>query len=393
MKKIWLGAILLLLAIGLLSCTPSEPINGTPAFDFIVEKDPEKDFVLLVLSDPQVLTEWWSERETAPETRLLTDTVEDLVDITAPDLIVITGDFTACGEEAAFRGLGHYIDSLGIPWTTVWGNHDHTYEQYPDYAMSLEAMETLFSTEFKNVLFKAGDPALGSGNFTIGIRERGKFVEAIVMMDTHGMQAYTLPDGSQVTVESSPNEAQKQWYRDKIQAMKQLGCHESIVVTHQPLTAHKAALQAAIEDLDNYYALLTPDSTVWGEGWQKEYEESSFGIFQKGCTSDDLGHIQPDDGMHELFKELGHTKNVISGHCHENNASVLYDGIRYTHGLKTGGCAVSYWNYDFNQNGGTVVELRSTGVRYVYHEYVPYPKYFQRGDCHGGIHAPFDPGA
>ena len=68
MKKIWLGAILLLLAIGLLSCTPSEPINGTPAFDFIVEKDPEKDFVLLVLSDPQVLTEWWSASGSCTET-------------------------------------------------------------------------------------------------------------------------------------------------------------------------------------------------------------------------------------------------------------------------------------------------------------------------------------
>ena len=359
------------------------------AFDFVVEKDPDEDFNILVLSDPQVLAEWWVNWETSPEVRLLTDTITYLIITTDPDLILITGDFTACGEEYAFIELGKYIDSLDIPWATVWGNHDHTYETYPEFSTPLDEMARLFEEEFENCLFKANDGEMGNGNFTIGIKEDGRFVEAIFMMDTHTKQTYEDENGEFIA-EASLNDAQKAWYQEKVELMKRIGCNESILIGHQPLSGHNQAMRAAIGDLDSYYYLLTPDSALEGVGWKDEYRDSSFGILALGCAADSFGHIHPEDGMHELMKELDHTKYVLAGHCHENNTSILYDGIRYTHGLKTGGCAVSRWNYDFNMNGGTVITIGSSGVSDFYHKYFAYPDYFDRDQCHSSFSAPFN---
>ena len=209
-------------------------------------------------------------------------------------------------------------------------------------------------------------------------------------MDSHTTQEYQNPDGTTFMAEALINETQKQWYREKVELMKQLGCDESIVVTHQPLTGHNLALRDAVEDLNTYYSLLTPSSTLHGVGWKEEYKDTSFGIFGIGCAAEEYGHIHPDDGTHDLFKELKHTKYAICGHCHENNTSILYEGIRYTHGLKTGGCAISRWNYSFNQNGGTIIKIGSEGVLALYHEYYLYPAYFKKEQCHSEFSAPFD---
>ncbi|MBO5649780.1 MAG: metallophosphoesterase, partial [Clostridia bacterium] len=287
--------------------------------------------------------------------------------------------------------LGEYMDSLGLLWATVWGNHDHTYETLPFYGTPLAKMEELFTNKFENCLFLAGDPAMGSGNFTIGICENGKFVEAIFMMDSHTTQTYYDDAGNPFVAEASLNDAQKQWYRDKVNLMKQLGCKESIVVTHQPLSGHNSAMKAAVEDLNAYNSLLTPDSALKGVGWKEEYKDTSFGVLVTTCAADTFGHIHPEDGMHAMFKEFDHTKHAICGHCHENNMSVLYDGVRYTHGLKTGGGANSCWTYDFGLNGGTVFTVGSSGVKDMHHEYVPLPDYFKKENCHGQhIRAPFD---
>lgn len=398
MKKILLCLLSLIIAFNAMSCSKqkeqiieddSNDLLIEETFDFVVDKNPFGDFKILTLSDPQMLLTWWEDRANYPEGRMTIQTIDTLVAETDPDLILITGDFTADGYPSVFYDLGMYFDSFNIPWATVFGNHDHSYEIFPDMSMSLEDMKTTFSTAFENCLFKAGDPEMGCGNFTIGIREGERFVEAIFMMDSHTTEMYTDENGNQFSAEASINPAQQKWYREKVENMKILGCFESIIVTHQPLIGHNLAMRDAIEDLDGYLSLLTPTSTQNGVGWKDEYKDTSFGIFNIGCAADTYGHIHPDDGMHALIKELNHTKNAICGHCHENNTNILYDGVRYTHGLKTGGCAVSYWNYDFNQNGGTVIEIGSGGVVDLYHKYVPYPSYFHRHQCHSQTSAPF----
>ena len=71
-----------------------------------------------------------------------------------------------------------------------------------------------------------------------------------------------------------------------------------------------------------------------------------------GCKREPISCILTPDGFIEKLKELG-VDGVFVGHCHANNTSVLWEGIRWTYGLKTG-------QYDYHtpgQLGGTLITL------------------------------------
>ena len=60
-------------------------------------------------------------------------------------------------------------------------------------------------------------------------------------------------------------------------------------------------------------------------------------------------------GFADKCKELVSTKYIFCGHDHENNASIAYDGITYTYGLKTGPSPVP-WN-NAKETGGTLITV------------------------------------
>lgn len=66
-----------------------------------------------------------------------------------------------------------------------------------------------------------------------------------------------------------------------------------------------------------------------------------------------------NSGFVEKCKELGSTKYIFCGHDHENNASITYDGITYTYGLKTGP-SPKPWNFA-NETGGTLITISGSG--------------------------------
>ena len=58
---------------------------------------------------------------------------------------------------------------------------------------------------------------------------------------------------------------------------------------------------------------------------------------------------------------------MFFGHEHNNNLSILYDGIRLTFGLKTG----SHCHHLNHLLGGTVIEIKENGSFHVRHVYEP----------------------
>lgn len=71
------------------------------------------------------------------------------------------------------------------------------------------------------------------------------------------------------------------------------------------------------------------------------------------------GAAPVNSGFVDKCKELGSTKYIFCGHVHENNASITYDGITYTYGLKTGPSPVP-WNYA-EETGGTLITITGKG--------------------------------
>lgn len=323
-----------------------------------INKTPGKDFVILNLTDPQMGNGEW-----APDHKvykILTYTLDELIKKVKPDLITVSGDISWGADNLdAYRNFADLMQSYGIPWAPVWGNHDNE-----DGADVIEEVADLYLT-YSTCLYEKGDPALGNGNYVIAVKEGDKIVEAVFMMDTHaGNDVYLLDRNcvmQRYSSYASLTPAQLEWYKEQVTALKSVGCKDSTLVVHIPLHGYRKAFYAATEEELRAPQSVSIEDSYKGIGWKDEHKKTSFGVNREGIASSNY-----DDGVVEVLKECDHTKHVIAGHEHVNNFSVLYDGIRLTYATKIGmGC---YWDSDLN--GGTVLTVTENGVKELHHEYV-----------------------
>lgn len=314
-----------------------------------LEKKKGKDFVVLHITDTQVGDVECVDGNMHYET--MKYTVNELVKRVKPDLITVGGDISYAGQTYAYEVFAKFMDTFQIPWSVVWGNHDNQGgEEFIDEMEKVLAQSRYF-------IYESGDHALGRGNFVIGIQQDNSIVEGIIMVDTHNVFEYDNGEGGTFKGYASWTDAQKEWYRKEIARLKELGCSDTTIISHIPITAYDEAYKAASNGVKHQ---LLEES--YGESYWKDGYKDSFGVKYEDC-----GCAPRDDGVLEILSELGSTKNYIAGHEHVNNYSILYKGVRLTYGTKTGsGC---YWNMCLN--GGTVLLIGDEGVKEVYHESVP----------------------
>lgn len=316
----------------------------------ILQKDPNKEFIILNLTDTQLATEEWEEGH--KKRKILTQTVIELVERVKPDLITISGDLAWAGHMPAYEALADFIDGFEIPWAVVWGNHDN--QDGPEF---INQVIEVFS-KCKYFLYEKGDPALGNGNYVIGIEENQRIVEGVIMLDSHDRASYTDKDGNTSLVWAKLIPEQIEWYREQVKELSEKGCKDTMLIMHIPIYAYRLAFQDAFR-----YDLSEPRTAEMftsGECWKEEYKDSVGSCFEGICS------YEEDDGVFDVIAELKSTKHVIAGHDHINDWMINYKGVRLIYGLKTGaGC---YWYPQLS--GGTVIRVNSDGVTGVSHEYV-----------------------
>ena len=317
---------------------------------FKLQKKAGQDFKVIILGDPQLDYEIYGNE--LDSKNLVRVTVEEVMRRTTPDLIATTGDLADEYGRDLYEDIISYMDSLETPWTTVMGNHDQE-----GRADTPEIMRMLKST--KNCIFDEGPEELGYGHFTIVIEEEGRPLSALILMDSHRRQKFINEHGEEDRYVVPFTEAQIDWYRGQVEKLKEMGCPDSTLLFHIPLwefrTAWKTALRVKYQ-LDGVLPWEAADFNIWNEGY-----EDSFGVNYEGFA------FHPESvKLFDVARELGHTKNIICGHDHENCASVMYHGIRLTYCLKTG-CG-GY--YSAKVNGCTAVTIGAEGVKDVHHEYV-----------------------
>lgn len=321
-----------------------------------LHKSPEKDFIILNFSDPQLGDDEW-----APDhqnRKILTGTATEIINRVKPDLITISGDLAWSQNYEAYRQLGNFIESFGIPWTCCWGNHDN--ESGPE-AVNKVADEYLTHPLFK---YEKGDPMLGNGNFVIKIEENGKTAEGIIVMDTHDRMPFTDENGKTSEEWAKLLPEQLDWYEEQINALKAEGCNDTTIITHIPCYAFREAFDVAFrKDVDQF--AVRPGNSTGSEFWNPGYE-SSFGVKREGD-----GSYPADDGVLARINKLGSTKHYLAGHDHISNFVIPYKGVKLIFSLKLGaGC---YWETFLN--GGTVLRITGNGVAEVRHEYVDPAKF------------------
>ena len=301
-----------------------------------MEKNPDEDFVILNLTDIQL-----SDDEVYGEMGDRSNAmIAKLIDEQDPDLITLTGD--NAWDTMAYMELVDYIDSFGIPWAPVMGNHDG------QGCISEEWCARLFM-DAENCLFEFGPEDMGYGNYIINITENDEIIHTLFMMDSHGSKNYKDADGNVFNDYDHFWPDQIKWYKWAVNGIADEAGKvvESTVFMHIPVYEYK---------------------TAWAEAWDEEadcfhpeYAETSF-----GRNNETACPAPVNNGFFSVCKELGSTKNMVCGHDHVNCSSILYDGIRLTYGLKLGeGCY-----FEEGMTGGTTLTINSQGSVLTEHQYV-----------------------
>lgn len=289
-----------------------------------VEKKRGEDFKILVLTDTQL----WSNPKDNKE---CFEDIKALVEQTKPDMLASVGD-NVSGVTSRFltKDLIKVMDSFKLPWTVVYGNHDN---EIPMTTLNWQGDQFL---ESEYSLFEKGPSNLyGSGNYVVNITEEGEPAYSLFMFDNGRYTEYE--EGSKKEIYMGYE--QIAWYQWNVLGMEQAAGRTvpSMVFSHFALPEFKQAVETfGVKDAtDDSYTIP---------------EEYGFG------KCDYLPGVAPvDSGFFTACKELGSTKYIFCGHDHENNASVTYEGITMTYGLKTGPSPAP-WN-NAESTGGTTITI------------------------------------
>lgn len=356
-------------------------IYGDPNTFVTVEKDPNKDFVVLNISDTH-LSDY--------DYRLLTGElalrdIKRLVKEVKPDLITLSGDIVcAASEYNSVKKLTETMNSFRIPWAPVFGNHDGEASNIDkDFLAEVMIGDGYDPAGGNYCLMRKGPNNLGNeddpndkrvGNYVILVNEKvsNKTVHAFFMMDT---------GNSQLT------DSQISWYCQNVSTLhRYYGDVKSTLVVHIPLAQYYYAYMEGYnadkkEWIDSYKELgaygdcyedvccyKSKFSTLTEMVKSEEYKaiRLKYGnrFNTRYCEKYFLKNGVPkDSGIFDVIKELGSTKTVVCGHDHLNCFYVPFDGIDLVYSLKNGMGS----GYKVGRNGGTVLTVSEGKAKISYY--------------------------
>ena len=272
----------------------------------VLQKQPGKDFVVLNLTDIHMAD---FDCYGSFNIRLFSH-IRALAEDAQPDLITISGDlFSSDSVVWSAHQLTELMDSLGIPWAPVFGNHDDGGNCDLNYLADVMMESDL-------CLMKKGDPDLGVGNYVVNICEGETVIHSLILMDSHG-------DGL--------HENQYPWYQWAAEGANA----PSTVILHIPLEEYRTAYDAAWD----------------GSGWKEGFE--AFGDRKEAICPE-----EGSEGFFELVQHIGLTRNILCGHDHTNDFSVLYEGVRLSYGMRLG----VYGSHHPDNMGATLLTIDDAGT-------------------------------
>lgn len=309
---------------------------------FTLKKTHGRDFVVLNLTDTHLTDEEWA---TGHKNRLILErTVDELVRKGSPELITVSGDISFADHpnaERAYEKFASLLESYRIPWAFVWGNHDN------QAGAEVAGRHADIMLSHEHCLFEKGDPALGMGNYVIGVEEEGRLVYALYMMDSHDRFDFTDSDGSVKKGWGHLLPSQLDWLRGE---SERLGGVRSALIMHIPFYTYRDAFEAAWNhDFDPMK--VSPAESLDPKYWNEGYKDS------RGVKYEGVGSYPVDLGEFDAVNGIGSVEITLVGHEHINDYEISYRGMRLAYSLKTGaGC---YWNQALN--GGTLLRITDDG--------------------------------
>lgn len=316
--------------------------------DFTVNIDREGEIRILQLTDMQVidakqmrfperlggssLVNWVPEKHY----NNLYQYMDELVERTNPDLIIITGDIIYGEFDDSGRSMVEFVEhmeSYKVPWAPVYGNHDN------ESRLGVEWQNQQFINA-EHCLFAKGN-VFGNGNYTVDVVQQGKLIRRLCMVDSNGCYGAGVSQGIRP---------------DQIEWLEEYGNADGVpafVFFHIPTkdftnVSIAKGYQSAPdtrENIQNYDLGKTDD------------KGADFGRKREHLSCDGQTELMP------VFKKIG-ADGIFVGHCHCINTSIVYEGIRFTFGLKTG--TYDYFNGDAMGGTKIVLDGKDFSVEHIY---------------------------
>ena len=352
-----------------LECRPAATVEE--AVDFVVEVPTGRDIKVLQITDTQLVD------STQASMSGLNDLykpekfeencfkyIREAVNRTNPDLIIMTGDnvwgsFDDNGS--ALTALIGVLDGFGIPWAAVYGNHDNESEKGAIW----QNEQYQFS---ENGLFLRGVTD-GNGNYTVGLKQGGEVKRVFFMMDTNLCSGAFEPEVNHVTTTMGFTDGQVNWFERTSAAI--LAADAGVKVSmayHVPNYAYTQAMQQYDASLNGTYYYTLGLDVAARDG---DFGSSNLmGYNNAGGVIDYVNNAVKTYGgktLVEIFK-AANVDSTFVGHQHDISLSMVYEGIRWTFGLKTG-----IYDVTNRQNlGGTLITVgendAAVSVKHVYYD-------------------------
>ena len=344
--------------------------NGEDGLDFVIDFPAGKDLTVLQITDTQMQTMAGVRNENRKNQvgnaffSVLPDDfefrvwryVDEAVERTRPDLIVLTGD-NIYGElddsGTMWSALIEKMDSYSIPWCVVFGNHDN--ESGKGVSWQIEQLE-----KSKYCIFKSGAVS-GNSNYNLLIRQGGVVKYLFYMLDSGGCQTKPNNPGEGMMPDNVD--------LDKIQQTPGFRTDQVTWMTNSAKEIRQAYGEVPV--MMFYHILVNDGAQIIHRTYPEAIRppfiphlEGDFGVVREVIAGANAGRFWKN------ARSIG-CVGMFVGHQHTVAASVLCDGIRVTFGLKTG----TYDYHDPDLLGSTKITLPENGddfeVEYVYSK-LPY---------------------
>lgn len=346
--------------------------EGKDGLDFVIDFPAGEDLVILQITDTQMQAVKGARNATRraqisnaffanglgrSHTQRVWRYTDEAVERTRPDLIVLTGDniygeLDDSGE--MWLELIEKMDSYGIPWCVVFGNHDN--ESGKGVRWQIEQLE---KSEY--CIFRQGSVS-GNSNYNLLIRQGGEAKYLLYMLDSNGCKV----------IPSNPGEGMMPDNPDIDLIVQDGGFRNDQIVW---MRNSGKSIRKAYGEVPSLFFFHIPDYTAWKltkEIYGDRMESFPFIPDREGDMGMSLESLGGYDNgrFWDYAKELD-CIGMFVGHQHKVATSILCDGIRVTYGLKAG-------TYDYHSEellGSTKIILSEESgemtVEYVHTE-LPY---------------------
>lgn len=268
--------------------------------------------------------------------------VRKAVETTSPDFIIVLGDlvypipiFTGSNNNARMsRWVSGFMESLGIPWCFVFGNHDEERSS----RTTKDGLADIYM-QGKNCLFQKGPAEIGGvGNYMLKLKNTaGQDFFSLVFLDSNSYFGKGFFSGF-----DHVHPDQIEWYKREIAAL----CDRNGKIIPS-------------------FAFMHIPVREFYEAWHKCYMGSPEVTYHMGFVGEKDNYFgYPKTIKTTIFDDMlasGSTKGMFFGHDHVNTVSLTYKGMRLTYPMSID--CKAYWkiNKKHTQRGGTVLEISEDG--------------------------------